>query len=101
MLCVLKKSEFGNNFIKWVNVLSNNQESCVLNGGTTTKYFKLETGASQGDPIYAYLFISVVLFALIKSLELIKGIEIFDYCFLFTIYADVLTCLLGDSNSIN
>lgn len=28
------------------------------------------------------------LFTLIKTQELIKGIEIFDYCFLFTVYAD-------------
>ena len=33
------------------------QESCVLNGGFTTKYFNLEKGAYQGDPISAYLFI--------------------------------------------
>ena len=33
-----------------------NQESCVLNGCTTTKYFLLGRGASQGDPISAYLF---------------------------------------------
>ena len=26
-------------------------ESCVIKGGTTTKYFSLGTGARQGDPI--------------------------------------------------
>ena len=29
------------------------QESCIINGGKTTKYFKLERGARQGDPIPA------------------------------------------------
>ena len=29
----------------------------VLNGGFTTKYFNLETGARRGDLISAYLFI--------------------------------------------
>ena len=35
----------------WVKILLRNQESCVLNGGTTTKYFLLERGARQGDSI--------------------------------------------------
>ena len=30
---------------------------CVINGGTTTKYFLLGKGARQDDPISAYLFI--------------------------------------------
>ena len=47
-----------------------------------------------------YFFIKTVPFALIKSQELIKGIEIFHYCFLFTIYADDSTSFHGYSNSI-
>ena len=31
---------FGKMFIKWVKTLLNNQESCIINGGFTTKYFK-------------------------------------------------------------
>ena len=34
-----------------------NPESCFINGGKTTPYFKLERGTRQGDPISAYLFI--------------------------------------------
>ena len=32
------------------------QESCVINGGKASKYFKLERGTRQGDPISAYLY---------------------------------------------
>ena len=41
-------------------MLLQNQESCIVNGGTTTNYFKLKKGARQGDPISAYLFILVL-----------------------------------------
>ena len=37
---------------------------------------------------------------MIKSQELIKDIEIFDQCFLFTAYADDSTFFLVDSNSV-
>ena len=56
-------------FIKWVKTLLNNQESCIINGGFTTKYFKLDKGTHQGDPISAYLFILVleIVFNFIKE----------------------------------
>ena len=38
----LKKHGFGKTFIKWRKTLLNNQESCIINGGVTTKYFKLD-----------------------------------------------------------
>ena len=56
LISVLKKFGFGQNFISWIEIILKNQESCVINGGTTTKYFKLNRGARQGDPISAYSF---------------------------------------------
>ena len=47
LISVLEKYGFGKNFLKWINVLLNNQESCVINGGFTTQYFKLERGTRQ------------------------------------------------------
>ena len=78
------------------------QESYVLNGGFTTKYFNLEKGASQGDPISAYLFILAlqILFLLIKNDSSIKGIKVFDYVFLFRGYADDSTFILRDLASV-
>ena len=80
----------------------NDQQSCVLNGGLTTQYFKLERGARQGDPISAYLFIIAleVLFILIKNKDNIKGIDLCDHSFLFTAYADDSTFFLKDIVSV-
>ena len=35
----LKKFGFGENFIHWINVLLNNQQPCIINGGFTTYLF--------------------------------------------------------------
>ena len=53
LLFALKKFGFGENFIHWINVLLNKQQSCVINEGFTTRHFTLEKGARQSDPISA------------------------------------------------
>ena len=102
ILAVLKKPGFGKNFVSWVEALLNNQESCVTNGCITTQYFPLQRGACQGDPISANLFVLCleILFILIKNDPNIKGIEIFEHCYLYTAYADDTTFFLKDENSI-
>ena len=68
LISALEKHGFGKNFVSWVKILLRSQELCVLNGGTTTKYFLLERGARQSNPILAYLFVLAIeiLFQLIK-----------------------------------
>ena len=41
----LERYGFGNRFVEWVEILLKNQVSYIINGGNTTKYFKLEKGA--------------------------------------------------------
>ena len=83
-------------------ILLNDQESCVINGSKTTKYFILDRDASQGDPISAFLFnLSLeILFLLIKTKPEIAGLTIFDHCYLYSAYADDTTFFLKDTISI-
>ena len=102
LIAILEKIGFGTEFIEWIKVLLNNQESCVINGGKTSKYFKLERGTRQGDPISAYLFIIVleVVFRIIKETSNIKGFEIFQKKFIYTAYADDTTFFLKNTESV-
>ena len=102
LITALKKLGFGETFIKWIQILLRNQESCIINGETTTKYFKLQKGTRQGDPISAYLFILVleIAFIFIKENKNIKGINIFDNIFLYSAYADDTTFFLSDEDSV-
>ena len=59
LIKVLEKYGFEKYFIKWIKILVQNQESCIVNGGTTTNNLKFEKGTRQNDPISAYLFILV------------------------------------------
>ena len=63
---------------------------CVSNSGKTIRYFKLERGNRQDDPISAYFLILVleIVFILIKTISNIKGLNIFNHNFLYTAYAD-------------
>ena len=80
-ISTLEKYGFGKSFILWVKVLLRNQESCVINGGLTTKYFSLRRGGPEIDPILDFLFVLAqeVLFILIKSRPEIERMKIFDY----------------------
>ena len=72
------------------------QESCIVNGGNTTKYFELQKGARQGNPISAYLFILCleIVFILIRADKRVKGINIFKHTYLYSAYTDDTTFFL-------
>ena len=94
-LCAtLRKFNFSENYIKWIQILLKGQESCVMNNGFTTKYFSLSSGTRQGDPLSAYLFILVMenLFIQIRNKKNIRGLRIFGYEVKLTSFADDVSC---------
>ena len=68
----------------------------------TTKNFKLDKGAHQGDHILHYLFIFLIekVFTLIKENKDIHRLTFFDHIFLYTAYADDTTSFLKDKESV-
>ena len=101
LIKVLEEYGFEKDFIKWIKILLENQESWIINGGATTNYFKIEKGTRQGDPISAYLFILVLEIVFFpKESKKINGLDIFDKMFLYTAYADDTTFFLKDKKSV-
>ena len=102
LISTLEKYGFGRNFILLVKILLNDQESCVINGGKTTKYFMLGRDACQGDRISVFLFILSleVSFLLIKTKPDIAELTIFDQCYLYSAYAGDTSFFLKDTISI-
>ena len=78
-IAILEEVGFGITFLEWIKTFLNSQEQCVVSRGKTSKYFKLERGARQGDPISAYLLIIVleVVFQIIKEHQMLKVLKFF------------------------
>ena len=55
---------------------------------------------AKGTSDYVFILCLEILFILIKNDPNIKGIEIFEYCYNYTGYADDTTFFLKDENSI-
>ena len=53
LLAILEKHGFKKNFLRWIENLLKNQESCIINGGMATHFFKLKKGTHQGNPVSA------------------------------------------------
>ena len=94
---------FSEKFQSWIEVLYTNIKSSVINNGYTTKYFNLERGVRQGDPLSPYLFILAieVLSILIRNHSEIKGIELNGKTLKLMQYADDTTCFISNKESLS
>ena len=99
----LELFNFGPDFIKWVNIFYKNIQSCVINNGLCSHYFRIERGVRQGDPLSSYLFVTAVeiLAISIRNRESIKGIKISGLEAKLFQFADDATAILSNLNSAN
>ena len=99
---MLKLFNFGPNFTKWIKVIYNDINSCVINNGYFTEFFELQNGIRQGCPISGLLFILVaeILAISIRSNPNIKGLNIYGRNHVINQLADDTTLFLSDTDSV-
>ena len=95
----LQYYNFGQSAINWIKLFYHNTESCILNNGWSSNFFKLERGVRQGCPLSPYLFILCVeiLAETIRQNKNIKGIKINEQEVKISQYADDTTLILDRS----
>ena len=92
---------FGPDFIRWVSIFYNDIQSCIINNGLCSHYFKIGRGIRQGDPLSPYLFVTAVetLAITIRNQESIKGITINGLETKLLQFADDTIAVLSDLDS--
>jgi hypothetical protein len=102
MYQTLEAMNFGPIFIGYIKTMYQEIESCVMNNGHTSGYFKLTRGIRQGCPMSAYLFILLVesMANAIKNNPNIIGIKINQTRHKISQYADDTCLYLEDQNSL-
>ena len=94
-----KYYNFGQSLINWIKLCYHNTESCILNNGWASDFFKLERGVRQGCPLSPYLFILCVevLADAIRKNQNVKGIFVNGNEIKISQYADDTTLILDGS----
>ena len=98
---ILRKYNFGKNFIRWFNIVYNNSQSSVINNGNYSEFLNLGRGCRQGDPWSTYLFILAIepLAQAIKHNHEITGIQIGNKEIKLGQYADDTFLTLSNSET--
>ena len=90
---------FGKTFVSWIKCFYSDIESCVINNGWGSNFFKIKRGVRQGCPLSPYLFVLTVevLAKEIRGNKNIKGILIKSKEIKISQYADDTTLILDGS----
>ena len=99
---VLRKFNFGENFIKWIETMYTDAMFKVKNNGWVSKTYPLERSLRQGCPMSAALFVIAIeiLAIVIRNDEAIKGITIGNSEHKIIQYADDATICIRDLPSV-
>ena len=102
MLKCLKTYNFGEHFIKWIEILYNQPSMIIKNNGHFSRSISLFTGIRQGCPVSALLFILAVeiLSNQIKNNNNVKGFICDGKEHKVSMYADDANAVLSDIDSI-
>ncbi len=95
----LKFYNFKDDIIIWIKTFYTNIKSTVVVNNSPTKWFPIERGVQQGDPISPYIFLlcGEVLAHMIRQNKNIKGYNILGCETKISQYADDTTLLLDGS----
>ena len=88
----LQHYNFGPSAIQWIKLFYHNTESCILNNGWSSDFFKLERGVRQGCPFSLHLAETM------RKNKSIKGITIDGQEIKISQYADDTTLILDGSS---
>ena len=95
----LKHLNFGEEFLRWIDLFYKDAKSCVTNNGYMSNLFPVERGVRQGCPLSPYLFIIAIelLSFKITTTKSIKGFELFREVIKKSLFADVASFILDGS----
>ena len=76
----LNHLNFGEEFLRWIDLFYKDAKSCVTNNGHISNFFPIERGDRQGHPFSTYLFIiaNELLSFKITTTESIKGFKLLE-----------------------
>ena len=102
IFAVLKKFDFGDDFIQWIKTFLFDASSCVMNNNFSTGYFKIDRGTRQGDLLSVFIFILCleIFFIQVRSDTSIRGFKYNDIEIKLTAFADNTTFLVRDTQSL-